>query len=70
MSTPIMEVLAGEKYDLLMDALTHYRNHCQNHASRGITGYGSAKEEAKRERWAAKRDKIDSLISLITEETI
>lgn len=65
-----MEVLRGERLDLLFTALQHYRNHCQNHASRGITGYGSTREEAKRERWKEQVEKVDALTSLINEETM
>lgn len=69
MSRPIIEVLREAQLEVLFTALTHYRNHCKNHASRGITGYGSAKEAAKREKWKERMDETDAIISLIAEET-
>jgi hypothetical protein len=70
MSTPFMELFNQREIEIILDALTMYKNRCKTNGTRKLSGYGTATEEMKREQWVDKAEEVDAVLSKVSEESI
>lgn len=66
----IHEMFNTAEQELIAEALEKLRTHCKKIADAPVRGYGTAKEEAKKETWRDKQIAIEDLQSKILDLTI
>lgn len=68
MSNTIRETFREDQLDIMLTALTYYSNRCKTNATRKLQGYGTAREQEKREVWQKKHEEVEQVINILSSE--